>query len=154
MTKYLPQACDSVLSEVSSYDHSRVEKWNSDIIVRSSPSGTINNHTYLASQSRTLKSLLAATTPSGTTNPPYKYSITSTIIQHLPPTAAASTTTNGSGEAAAGEKASTGVTGRRGMHSAAGAYWDNANDGMWSYKYEAAAGKGLDVVVAIIWIKV
>ena len=38
------------------------------------------------------------------------------------------------------------------MHAAAGAYWDNTRDGMWSYKYEAAQGKGLDVVVASIWI--
>lgn len=38
------------------------------------------------------------------------------------------------------------------MHAAAGAYWDNTRDGMWSYKYEAGQGKGLDVVVAIIWI--
>ncbi len=38
------------------------------------------------------------------------------------------------------------------MHAAAGAYWDNTRDGMWSYKYEAAQGKGLDVVAAIIWI--
>ena len=38
------------------------------------------------------------------------------------------------------------------MHAAAGAYWDNTRDGMWSYKYEAGEGKGLDVVVAVIWI--
>lgn len=38
------------------------------------------------------------------------------------------------------------------MHAAAGAYWDNTKDGMWSYKYEAADKKGLDVVVAVIWV--
>lgn len=38
------------------------------------------------------------------------------------------------------------------MHAAAGAYWDNTRDGIWSYKYEAANNKGLDVVVAVIWI--
>lgn len=42
--------------------------------------------------------------------------------------------------------------GRRGMHSASGAYWNNEKDGMWSFKYEAAEAKGLDVVVGVIWI--
>ena len=41
--------------------------------------------------------------------------------------------------------------GRRGMHSACGAYWNNEKDGMWSYKYET---KGMDVVISIIWIVV
>jgi hypothetical protein len=41
--------------------------------------------------------------------------------------------------------------GKRGMHSATGAFWDNVRDGSWSYKYERE-GKGFDVVVSIIWI--
>lgn len=44
--------------------------------------------------------------------------------------------------------------GRRGMHSATGAYWNTEKDGMWSFKYEAGEGKGLDVVVGILWIAV
>jgi len=42
--------------------------------------------------------------------------------------------------------------GRRGMHSATGAYWNNETDGMWSWKYEGGEAKGMDVVVSIIWI--
>jgi dynein light chain Tctex-type 1 len=42
--------------------------------------------------------------------------------------------------------------GRRGMHSAAGAYWNNEKDGMWSFKYDAGDTKGLDVVVGIVWV--
>lgn len=34
-----------------------------------------------------------------------------------------------------GSDSSAGV-GRRGMHSACGAYWNNERDGMWSFKYE------------------
>jgi hypothetical protein len=44
--------------------------------------------------------------------------------------------------------------GRRGMHSATGAYWNNEKDGMWSFKYEEAAGKGMDVVISVTWIAV
>jgi hypothetical protein len=62
--------------------------------------------------------------------------------------------------------------GRRGMHSACGAYWNNERDGMWSFKYETK-GKivvkesfikigsgltfrfiGMDVVISVIWIAV
>lgn len=38
------------------------------------------------------------------------------------------------------------------MHSAAGAYWSNDKDGMWSFKYEAADKMGLDVIVGIVWV--
>lgn len=44
--------------------------------------------------------------------------------------------------------------GRRGMHSASGAYWNNEKDGMWSHKYEGGEGKGMDVVVSVMWIAV
>jgi len=44
--------------------------------------------------------------------------------------------------------------GRRGMHSATGAYWNNATDGMWSWKYEGGEAKGMDVVVSVIWIAI
>lgn len=38
------------------------------------------------------------------------------------------------------------------MHSAAGAYWNNDNDGMWSYKYEGGEDRGMDVVVCVMWV--
>lgn len=62
----------------------------------------------------------------------------STIIQHAP------TSSSGSSDPA--------VTGRRGMHAASGAYWNNEKDGMWSYKYSAAEKSGLDVVIGVMWI--
>lgn len=43
---------------------------------------------------------------------------------------------------------------KRGMHSATGAYWNNEKDGTWSYKYECAEKKGLDVVISIMWIAI
>jgi len=44
------------------------------------------------------------------------------------------------------------VIGRRGMHSATGAFWNNERDGMWSYKYEGGESKGFDIVVSVVWI--
>jgi len=44
--------------------------------------------------------------------------------------------------------------GRRGMHSAAGAYWNNDKDGMWSFKYAGGESKGMDVVISVMWIAV
>lgn len=44
--------------------------------------------------------------------------------------------------------------GRRGMHSASGAYWNNERDGMWSHKYESREGKGMDIVISVMWIAV
>jgi len=81
-----------------------------------------------------LQSLISETSTS-TTQPQFKFAVNSTIIQHAPSDAGAN-------------------EGRRGMHSAAGAYWNAEKDGMWSFKYEAAEAKGLDVVVGIIWISV
>jgi hypothetical protein len=51
-------------------------------------------------------------------------------------------------------KSSASKVGRRGMHSASGAYWNNERDGMWSYKYEGGEGKGMDIVVSVMWIGV
>ena len=44
--------------------------------------------------------------------------------------------------------------GKRGMHSASGAYWNGEKDGMWNFKYNGSEGKGFDVVVSVIWISV
>jgi hypothetical protein len=44
--------------------------------------------------------------------------------------------------------------GRRGMHSATGAYWNEKTDGMWSFKYEGGESKALDVVISVIWISI
>lgn len=76
----------------------------------------------------------------------------STIIQHLSDPRSA-----GSEEGAAPASEEGGAqksVGRRGMHSASGAYWNNERDGMWSFKYEGGESKGMDIVVSIMWIGV
>ena len=81
--------------------------------------------------------------PAGSTSPvqpQFKYVVNSTIIQHA--TASSSTADDDVKK----------TSGRRGMHAASGAYWNNEKDGMWSFKYPGADSKGLDVVVGIIWV--
>jgi hypothetical protein len=147
-------ACDSTFSGVDFYEHSQTAQWNTQII------------------NSVLRSLIQESSPAPNTPPSYKFAVTSTIIQHLLPTAAlrkklpasategganGTATTNGDGAAEAEESeaaaaAKGGFSGRRGMHSATGAFWNNDKDGLWNYKYESGEGKGLDVVVTIIWI--
>jgi dynein light chain Tctex-type 1 len=69
-----------------------------------------------------------------TSQPAYKYIVNSTVIQHI-------------GVPSEPEK-----HGRRGMHSAVGAYWNNEKDGTYSYKWEGAEKKGMDIVIAITWV--
>lgn len=91
-------------------------------------------------QNSILKALIAATTPSApSASPPYRFTVNSTIVQQglIDKTAAAD------GSAA--------NTGKRGMHSASGAFWDVNRDGMWTFKYPGADAKGLDVVVSVTW---
>ncbi|KAH7389484.1 Tctex-1 [Phaeosphaeria sp. MPI-PUGE-AT-0046c] len=86
-----------------------------------------------------LKSLIekTSTTANGeTTQPAYKYIVNSTVIQHI-------------GTPSEPEK-----HGRRGMHSAVGAYWNNEKDGTYSYKWEGAEKKGMDIVIAITWVAI
>ncbi|KAJ9656211.1 hypothetical protein H2201_008623 [Coniosporium apollinis] len=151
-------ACDSALSSTDSYVHSSTPGWNATII------NTI------------LKSLISETsTPDSP--PKYKFAVNSTIMQHSHPLTSSSSastttdaesnttatdssatpsadeaTTNGSSESQSGTASSKPRAGRRGMHSAAGAYWNNERDGLWNFKYEGAERKGMDVVVSVIWI--
>jgi Tctex-1 family len=118
------QACEKALSSVSSYVHASTEEWNTTII--NTILGTLVAETTSTSNS------------GGTSQPAFKYVVNSTIIQHAP------TSSNGSSDLTA--------AGRRGMHAASGAYWNNEKDGMWSYKYSAAEKKGLDVVIGVTWI--
>lgn len=120
-------ACDSALQSVVEYEHPKTESWNSNII------------------NDTLKALISdSSTP---VQPPlYKFAVTSTIIQHIKPPPS-QTGTNGTSQGA-------GSIGRRGMHSASGAYWNNEKDGMWHWKYTKGEEKGFDVVLSIIWISI
>ncbi len=115
--------------------------------------------------------MIAESTPSGSTTPSFKFIVTSTIVQHLVPTAQMNKprgTGTSSDEPAATVKSedvkpplglalATGTdgkphVGRRGLNSGTGAYWNDKTDGMWTYKYEGGEGKGLDVIIHIIWI--
>ncbi|RDL37894.1 Dynein light chain [Venustampulla echinocandica] len=144
-------ACQSALGGIDCYEHSKTEGWNTTII------------------NSILRSLISESSPAGGT-PSYKYAVNSTIIQHLVPTSAlnkakanqessipkteesdAKISTSDSNADATGTDGKPHV-GRRGMHSATGAYWNEKTDGMWSFKYEGGEGKGLDVVISVIWI--
>lgn len=81
----------------------------------------------------------------------------STIIQHLSDPRGHTEDHEGEKEIKQEEGAevkSSSKVGRRGMHSASGAYWNNERDGMWSYKYEGGESKGMDIVVSVMWIGV
>ncbi|KAA8619547.1 dynein light chain Tctex1 [Pyrenophora tritici-repentis] len=82
------------------------------------------------------KTSTSEATPDTPSQPPYKYIANSTVIQHI-------------GSPAEPEK-----HGRRGMHSAVGAFWNNEKDGTYSYKWEAAEKKGMDIVITITWIAI
>jgi hypothetical protein len=115
--------------------------------------------------------LISESSPAGG-SPLFKYAVNSTIIQHLIPTSAlnkikgaqdlslhavekddAKISTSDVKTEATSTDGKTHV-GRRGMHSATGAYWNEKTDGMWSFKYEGGESKGLDVVISVIWIAI
>jgi hypothetical protein len=111
-------------------------------------------------QNSILRALISESSPAGGT-PSFKYAVNSTIIQHLVPTSAlnkAKTGTDSAAPKSETDKSDATSTdgkphvGRRGMHSATGAYWNEKTDGMWSFKYEGGESKGLDVVISVIWI--
>lgn len=125
LSKIATEACDGALLKAIGYDHTQVATWNSSII------------------NSVLKALITATTPEekSSTNtpltPPYRFTVNSTIVQQ-----------GVIDKAAAG---SSGEVGKRGMHSASGAYWDVNRDGMWTFKYPGGEQRGLDVVVSVTW---
>lgn len=126
----------------------------------------------LLSQNNMLRAVISESTPDKASAPAFKFAINSTIVQHLVPTSqlnkskGTSTSTGTSPEEskdAASESASTATAtatdgkphvGRRGMHSATGAYWNEETDGMWSYKYDGGETKGMDVVIMLIWVSI
>lgn len=151
LTSFYQQACDGALLKASGYDHTQVATWNSSIIVRAKNSlnpvsANPKKLTHSSTQQNSvLKALIVATTPeqpSTTTTitpstPPYRFTVNSTIVQQ-----------GVIDKAAAG---SSGEIGKRGMHSASGAYWDVNRDGMWTFKYPGGEERGLDVVVSVTW---
>ena len=99
-----------------------------------------------------LKSLISESLPTPSSPPTHKFAITSTIIQHLadPNASTNPSTTSENGDAVV--KKEGGKAGRRGMHSATGAYWNESRDGMWSFKWEGGEATGMDVVISVLWI--
>ncbi|CRK21569.1 Dynein light chain Tctex-type like protein [Verticillium longisporum] len=140
-------ACQSAIGSVEFYDHALTAEWNSSII------------------SSVLKAVISESTPSGAAAPSFKFACNSTIVQHLVPTSSLNKSkgTEASSEephiSTSTEAAPTATdgkphVGRRGMHSSTGAFWDEKKDGMWSYKYDGGEGKGMDVVIMLIWIAI
>ncbi|KAF2013808.1 Tctex-1 [Aaosphaeria arxii CBS 175.79] len=91
------------------------------------------DHSQVAGWNTHIISLIEKTTPGEGKSPAYKYVVGSTVIQHL-----------GSPEDT--------NSGRRGMHSAVGAFWNAEKDGTYSVKWEGGEKKGVDVVITITWI--
>ncbi|KAI5860220.1 Tctex-1 [Durotheca rogersii] len=140
-------ACQSAIGSAEFYEHPKVEGWNSTII------------------NSILKAIISESTPSGSQTPTHKYVVNSTIVQHLVPTSALNKPKGGSeakadspristGDGSGGATATDGKphVGRRGMHSATQAFWNEKTDGMWSFKYDGGESKGMDVVISVIWI--
>ncbi|KYK60384.1 dynein light chain [Drechmeria coniospora] len=138
--------CASAIGNAEFYDHAKTEQWNSTII------------------NSMLKAVISESTPQGASSPGFKFACNSTIVQHLVPTSSLNKARGGTESKAAEAKVSTSSdatatdgkphVGRRGMHSATGAYWDEKKDGMWTFKYDGGEGKGMDVVVMLIWIAI
>ncbi|CAJ2503017.1 Uu.00g104110.m01.CDS01 [Anthostomella pinea] len=141
-------ACQVAIGSADYYEHVKVEGWNSSII------------------NSILRNIISESTPSGSQAPAHKYVVNSTIVQHLVPTSALNkpqggsdtrgdephiSTSSGSGDGATATNGKPHV-GRRGMHSATQAFWNEKTDGMWSFKYDGGEGKGMDVVISVIWI--
>ncbi|KAL1302837.1 hypothetical protein AAFC00_003170 [Neodothiora populina] len=124
-------ACDSALEKAESYNHSQTEQWNNAII------------------GKILSSLISESKPANApadAQAPFKFAVNSTIIQHLSDPRPTGSDSQSSSDPA--------KVGRRGMHSASGAYWNTEKDGMWSFKYEGGEAKGMDVVVSVMWIAI
>ncbi|KAF2100497.1 dynein light chain, cytosolic [Rhizodiscina lignyota] len=120
-------ACESTLGSQSEYVHSSTPSWNSSII------------------NKILEALISETAPARKDQPPaWKFCVNSTIIQHPEAVRAGE-------EDDEDEKEGKG-RGKRGMHAASGAYWNNEKDGMWNFKFQGEEQLGMDVVVTIMWI--
>ena len=128
---------------------------------RKSPPGSIVLSLSLSvltfPQNTTLQSLISEISASPQQKS-FKFVVTSTIMEQQNPAShprivssneptqtlsSDTSTTGGSAGSAAG---------KRGMHSATGAYWNKQQDGMWSHKYEKQESKGFDVIVTVIWV--
>ncbi|OAA66587.1 dynein light chain [Niveomyces insectorum RCEF 264] len=148
-------ACQSAIGSAEFYEHDKTEQWNTAII------------------NSILRAVIAESSTGTGGTPAYKFAVNSTIVQHLVPTSQLSKsrgtgTTGSSGpddaaaavddaKRAAAAPRPTGTdgkphVGRRGMHSAQAAYWNEKTDGMWTYKYEGGEDKGMDIIIMVLWV--
>ncbi|MCJ1404309.1 hypothetical protein MMC11_007534 [Xylographa trunciseda] len=140
LEKLTEDVCSSVYSGVQKYDHDKTLRWNTSVI-------------------NTVLSRLISLTTKDDKPSPYKFVVTSTIVQNImpPKMQSAGTSTAIKAEHAAGPDASdvAGAKvsgGKRGMHSASGAYWNKEKDGSWSYKFDGGDVREFDVVITVIWV--
>lgn len=120
--------------------------------------------TVVGAQSSMLKAVISESTPHGVSSPSFKFACNSTIVQHLVPTSSLNRPRGGTEIKKEEPYISTSTeatatdgrphVGRRGMHSATGAYWDEKKDGMWSFKFDGGESKGMDVVIMLIWVAI
>lgn len=168
------QACEAALASETDYKHSQTEEWNSAIIVNNPSLPLPGTTTLTQPQRHILTSLISSQSTGSSTTPHYKYAVNSTIIQHSSDPSPTSTSSHtqtplpdrtdalGANEASARDadtpinagagsvnRAAESDRGRRGMHSATGAFWNSETDGMWSWKYEH---KVMEVVINVLWI--
>ncbi|MCJ1287035.1 hypothetical protein MMC26_006382 [Xylographa opegraphella] len=140
LEKLTKDVCHSVYNGVQKYEHDKTLQWNTAVI-------------------NTVLSRLIDHTTNDDKPSPYKFVVTSTIVQNILPvqtqSAGTSTATGAEdgaeldGSIATGAKAS---SGKRGMHSASGAYWNKEKDGSWSYKFDGEDVREFDVVITVIWV--
>ena len=135
-------AITSTLHSATAYDHASTSSWNTNII-----NALLKK---LIDESST-PSTADESTSAESAAPKYKFCVNSTIIQNLSDPSPAKPSSLDGDETVNGKESS---LGRRGMHSASGAYWNNEKDGMWSHKYQDQGEKGMDVVVSVMWIGV
>ncbi|KAI6798453.1 hypothetical protein KC363_g2476 [Hortaea werneckii] len=163
-------ACDSALATATAYNHAQTASWNDTIINSVLKALVSESQTAAATGSETRYKFCVNSTiiqhlsdprPSGTTSTASAGTSTGTDAAEKTAGDAAvegeaeeelKKEVGGEESGAAPASSSTGGPGRRGMHSASGAYWNNAKDGMWSHKYEGGEAKGMDIVIAIMWI--
>ncbi|KAJ5562173.1 hypothetical protein N7461_000934 [Penicillium sp. DV-2018c] len=149
LTKIANEACNNALPDTQRYDHENVGSWNSQIIVSTTTLLRLRMITmtvltvFFLSQNTILKALIAATAPTEASKPPpYRFTVNSTIVQQ------------GVIDESVAQGGALSNAGKRGMHSASGAFWDVNRDGMWTFKYAGAEERGMDVVVCVTWFAV
>ncbi|KAL2884803.1 Dynein light chain Tctex-type [Ceratocystis lukuohia] len=139
LTEIATMACEKAIGNAKCYDHPKTAEWNNTII-----------NTILETCIEETKAMKKGK------NPRYKFVCNSSIVQHTAPSEDDDDDDDDETEEGAElkEKEYKSSGGRRGMHSATAAYWDDAQDGMWSFKYDGAASKGLDIIIMLVWVHV